>query len=110
MNKQFINKFLPHVIAISIFLIINAIYFSPQLKGDKLYQSDQLNYQGMSKEIRDFREETGEEALWTNSMFGGMPAYQISVKHTNYVNSLKNSILKLVPSPIGFMFFLKPCL
>ena len=34
----------------------------------------------MSKEIVDFSEQTGEEALWTNSMFGGMPAYLTSVQ------------------------------
>lgn len=106
MNKQFIQKITPHLTAVIIFLIISAIYFSPQLKGDKLHQGDQLQFQGMSKEIRDFREETGEEALWTNSMFGGMPAYQISVKNINVVKYLKDLILRIIPRPIGYMFFL----
>ena len=106
MNKQFIKNSISHVIAIFIFLILSAIYFSPQLKGDKLHQGDQIQYQGMSKEIQDFRAEYHTEPLWTNSMFGGMPAYQISVKHNNLIKSLKDSILKIIPRPIGYMFFL----
>lgn len=106
MNKHFIKSILPHLIAILTFLALSAIYFSPQLKGYILHQGDLINYKGMSKEIRDFREETGEEALWTNSMFGGMPAYQISVKHQNVIDSVENAILKVIPRPIGYMFFL----
>ena len=41
---------------------------------------DIKHHKGMSKEVVDFRNEAGEEALWTNSMFSGMPAYQISTK------------------------------
>ena len=39
----------------------------------------------MSKEIKDHRSDYDEEPLWTNSMFGGMPAYQISVKYPNNI-------------------------
>ncbi|HAF31121.1 MAG TPA: hypothetical protein DCG75_18950 [Bacteroidales bacterium] len=106
MNKKFIEGINPHVVAIIIFLVLSAIYFSPQLKGDKLYQHDKLMAQGMSKEIQDFREQTGEETLWTNSAFGGMPAFQISVKSYDLVKKLKDIILKIVPRPIGYMFFL----
>jgi len=97
---------LPHLTAIIIFLIISAIYFSPQLKGDKLHQNDKLQSEGMSKEIADFRKETGEETLWTNSTFGGMPAYQIFVKNNNVIKDLKSVVLRIIPRPIGYMFFL----
>lgn len=106
MNKQFIQKILPHITAIIIFLLLSAIYFSPQLKGYKLHQGDKLQSQGMSKEIVDFRKETGEEALWTNSTFGGMPAYQISIKSSNVVKAIEGFVLRIIPRPIGYMFFL----
>lgn len=106
MNKESIKRIIPHLTAIIIFLVLSAIYFSPQLKGYILHQGDQINYQGMSKEINDFREKTGEEALWTNSMFGGMPAYQISVKDNNLIKDIKNGFLKIIPRPIGYMFIL----
>ncbi len=106
MNKQVIQKILPHITAVIIFLFLSAIYFLPQLNGKKLHQGDQLQFQGMSREIVDFREKTGEETLWTNSAFGGMPAYQISVKNNNLVKTLKNLVLRVIPRPIGYMFFL----
>ena len=64
------------------------ILFQSPAGRKKLFQSDIANFQGASKEIVDFREQTGEEALWTNSMFGGMPAYQISVKYTGNMHQL----------------------
>ncbi|OFX26548.1 MAG: hypothetical protein A2041_13300 [Bacteroidetes bacterium GWA2_31_9b] len=102
----FIKRNIPHIIAIFIFIIISAIYFFPQLNGYRLNQSDHINALGMSKEISDFREQYHSEPLWTNSAFGGMPAYQISTKNSNVINSIKNSILEIIPRPIGYMFFL----
>lgn len=52
---------------------------SPLLEGKTIQQSDIVHFKGMAKELQDYRSETGEEALWTNSMFSGMPAYMISV-------------------------------
>ena len=71
-----------NIIAILIFFGLSIVYFSPIMEGKKIYQSDKVNFIGMSKEISDHREKTGEEALWTNSIFSGMPAYQISRKRT----------------------------
>ena len=68
----------PHLTILLLFIIISGIYFSPLLQGKKLEMHDIKVYKGSSKEIVDFREETGSEDLWTNSMFSGMPAYQIS--------------------------------
>ena len=59
----------------------------------------------MSQEILDYRSKTGEEALWTNSMFGGMPAYQISVHHPNNILTYIDKFFQLyLPRPIGIMF------
>ncbi|MCB2194277.1 MAG: YfhO family protein [Bacteroidetes bacterium] len=105
-KNNILSKLIPHIVAVLIFLVLSAIYFSPQLKGDILYQHDNLQAMGMSKEVRDFRAQTGEEALWTNSAFGGMPAYQISVKDSNLINSFKNFLNKVIPRPLGYLFFL----
>jgi hypothetical protein len=70
------------------FFISMLIYFSPVLEGEELRQHDVIQYEGMSKEINDFREETGKEPLWTNSMFGGMPAYLISVRYNNMLSKI----------------------
>ncbi len=76
---------LPHIVAILIFLLIPSLYFPPMFQGKELSQSDIQGYQGMAREIKDYNEETGEVALWTNSMFGGMPAYFIEMKKPNNI-------------------------
>lgn len=86
-------------------------YFKPAFEpGKALMQSDIVQGTAMSKEIVDFRKaHDGEEPLWTNRMFGGMPAYQISTAyHGNLVGKL-DSILRmdfLFPYPVGVMFLL----
>ncbi|MGV3503319.1 MAG: YfhO family protein [Adhaeribacter sp.] len=76
---DFKAQVLPHLLAVLFFLALTAAYVSPILFEDKsLVQNDILQSKGGSKEILDYREKTGEEALWTNSMFSGMPAYLIN--------------------------------
>ncbi len=109
MNKIPFTKWLPYIGAILIFLIITLVYFFPLLEGKRLYQSDIVQFTGMSKEIADFRKETGTEPLWTNSMFGGMPAYQISTIFTgNLLTYLDRALHLGLPHPAGtvFLYFL----
>ncbi len=81
------------------------VYFSPLLEGKKLDQHDIKMFKGMSKEIVDFREQTGEEALWTNSMFGGMPAWQISVKYNGNLMRFFDKVFTLwLPYPASYVF------
>src|SRR5436853_2995399 len=99
-----VKKYLPHIIAVAVFIAVSLIYFSPLLDGKKqIQQSDAMQFQGTAKEISDFRKEhNGEEALWTNSMFGGMPAYQISVRmHNNLMKYVDNLFQLGLPFPIS---------
>ena len=99
------KRILPHLFAIGIFLALTLVYFSPLLQGKKLYQSDKVNFIGMSKEIKDHRADYGEEALWTNAMFSGMPAYQISVMYgANLVKHIDKLFQGFLPRPAGFVF------
>jgi len=96
---------LPYLAAIAIFVVITLAYFSPLLEGKSLKQSDITQWKGMSKEISDFRDNTGDEALWTNSMFGGMPAYQISVQYKGNVLRYVDQFIQLyLPQPAGMVF------
>lgn len=105
MQKDKIKQLIPHLVAILIFIAVSGIYFYPQLKGLQLNQGDTQRHGAMSKEINDFREKYHKEPLWTNSMFSGMPAYQISTLHSNYVDTFENGfILKVIPRPIGYLF------
>ena len=105
MDKFLIKHIWPYAAAIVFFLIIMLVYFSPVLDGKLPRQDDIQRWRGMSKEIVDYREATGEEALWTNSMFGGMPAYQISVIYNKVLVKHIDNILQLgIPYPISLVF------
>ena len=93
MNKMNFKKILPHVIAILVFVTLSCVYFSPIFSGYSLKQSDIMQYRGMEKEISDNNLMNEKNALWTNSMFSGMPAYQINVKHPNNFISQLDIIL-----------------
>lgn len=90
-----------HLAIIGIFIALCFVYFSPALQGKALYQSDVLMAQGMQKEIMDIKAKDGKGPLWTNSMFGGMPAFQIWVQYPNNVTTYVISFFKTVfPNPI----------
>ena len=105
-NSIFKNKqFLGILFAIIAFAVITLIYFSPILEGKRIKQHDIEMYKGMSQEINDFRDKTGEQSLWTNSMFGGMPAWNIGVKQNSNLMNHINKILNFgFPHPIGAVF------
>ncbi len=95
----------PHLLAVVVFIVVTFLYFPPLLEGKAIRQGDIMQFLGMSKEIVDFREKTGKEALWTNSMFGGMPAYQISVVYKNNVAKKINNVISLkFPVPAVYLF------
>jgi len=88
-----------------LFVGISFAYFSPVLEGKRLDMPDIKNWKGMSKEVVDFRETTGEEALWTNSMFSGMPAYQISTKYkANLIQYIDKALMLGLPRPANMLF------
>ena len=99
------KQILPHVISVTMFLIITMAYFQPLMKGKELRQGDIMNYKGMSKEIFDFRDQYHSEPLWTNSMFGGMPAYQITVMYYGNLVRFFDKVFTLwLPHPAGLVF------
>ncbi len=100
-----LKRLYPHIIAIVIFLAVSLLYFFPVIEGKQIVQHDIAQWEGMSKEIQDFRNEFHEEPLWTRSMFGGMPAYQISVIYGANLLQYVNSALTLgLPTPVNFIF------
>ena len=105
MKRLAIKNIYPHLLAILLFLTLTFAYFSPMLQGKGLEQHDIVQYKGMSKEIVDFRKTTGEEPLWTNSMFGGMPAYLISIVYKGNLFRYVDKIFTLnIPSPARYLF------
>ena len=93
------------VAAIIAFAVITLVYFSPVLQGKRIKQHDIEMHLGMSKEITDFRDATGEQTLWTNRPFGGMPTWNISAKSQgNLTEPIYKSLDLGFPYPIGSVF------
>ncbi len=108
MKNNFFQKnknILSIVAAIIAFAVITLIYFNPVLQGKRIKQHDIEMHLGMSQEINDFREATGEQTLWTNAPFGGMPAWNISVQPKgNLTNPVYKGLSLGFPHPIGSVF------
>ena len=92
--------------ALAVFLLVSALYFAPQFRGEVLPQHDVLQYEGMSRDIYQTREATGEDPQWTGGMFSGMPAYLINVAYpAQLVKNTVGRITRLIGTPAGFLFF-----
>jgi hypothetical protein len=91
------------LIIILLFIIVTFSYMPSLLQGDTLGASDLKTWAGMAKEVQDFRKTTGQEALWTNSMFGGMPAYLISAGYPGNLTVHLLNITNAIPKPANYM-------
>ena len=102
--KNNIRPFLPHILAIVLFTIISFAYFYPVLEGKVLSANDSNVSRINSKEIHDFRAEEGKEPLWTNSIFGGMPAYLISTLYPGNLFKKLDTFLRVFKMPVSVLF------
>jgi hypothetical protein len=105
------KKLLPHIAAIVIFLIVAVVYCKPALEGKVVAQHDIQGWRGMSQQSVEFKEKHGHWPLWTNSMFSGMPAYQIALDaRTNITVGYIGSVITLgLPDPINWFFLACIC-
>ena len=76
------KKLLPYVVAITVFVGIAMFYCAPILEGKVLIQGDTNNWKCAAQEARAFYDEHGYSPWWTNSMFSGMPTYQITGQYS----------------------------
>lgn len=114
MNKTVLTKFAPHIAAFLLFIVISFMYFSPVLEGKQLIGHDTESWMCMAKETLDYNATHNDVTLWTNSMFGGMPTYQISMTQPynliKYVEDLihlfPNTVYNLMLYLIGFYILL----
>ena len=105
------KKILPHLIAVAIFLIVAVIYCKPALDGKVVQQLDIQGWRGMAQQSFEFKDKNGYYPLWTNSMFSGMPAYQIAMDARSSISiGYLTSVLTLgLPVPISFFFLACIC-
>ncbi|MDE6225820.1 MAG: hypothetical protein K2M25_06755, partial [Muribaculaceae bacterium] len=102
-------KLVQMLIAVVVMAIISLSFFHPDaIEGNTLRQYDMLQGQAIGEETHNFLEQTGEKSWWTNSLFGGMPTFQISPTYSS--NSLFNWISTIyglgLPSPANLLFMM----
>jgi hypothetical protein len=95
----------PHLFAIGIFLVVAAIFCKPAIQGMAVEQQDLMQWKGMAQDGFNYKEKHGDFPEWTNSMFGGMPAYAIAFESNAYIANYLTKILTFgLPEPISYFF------
>ena len=111
MLKSIFKSALPHIIAVAIFAIVAIVYCKPAMEGKVLQQQDITQWKGMAQDAFSFKEKYGHTPLWSNSMFGGMPAYQTTgVGGFDYSVGWIDQLLTLrLAEPISLFFLASLC-
>jgi len=86
------------------FALVALLFYYPLLSGKTLLQSDIRQYQGMSRQLQEHREATGEETYWIDNAFGGMPTYQLGAKFPADVLQPIYSFFRILPRPAHILF------
>lgn len=105
MNFDF-KKLVPHAIAVAVFIVVALIYCKPAFEGKVLNAHDNIGWKGMAQQSFEQKEKLGHFPKWTNSMFGGMPTYQIALEGTHKISfHYVSYVLTLgLPKPANFFF------
>ena len=104
MNKVLIRKSLIHLYTAIGFAVLSMIFYSPLLDGKKLYQSDINQYEAMSREIQENRENIPDEVYWIDNAFGGMPTFQLGAKFAYDILSPFHLLFRFIPRPAHTLF------
>lgn len=110
MNQSLFKRFLPHLIAVGVIVLVMLAYFSPIMGGKVLKQHDVTQWRASYEEIARFQEKSGERTFWTNSMFSGMPSYLVGpTYHYNATDKILRTVNAVMTSPLDTIFLLYIC-
>lgn len=101
------KRYLPDVLVVLLFAVISFAYFFPaDIDGKVLYRHDSSAGRGMGREASEYYEHTGEVTRWTNSVFCGMPTYQITpgYKSLDALTDVVNIYHLGLPENVWFLF------
>lgn len=101
------KKCLPDILAIAFFVLISVAYFFvPMTHGEVLGNGDNTAGKGLGRDLQKYTEKTGETSRWTNSVFSGMPTYQIapSYKSTSVLTHLEQAYHLWLPQYVWYLF------
>ena len=101
------KRLIPDVIAIVFFAVISFVYFCPAVtQGRILSQHDSVAGIGAGQEHSEYHQRTGKITRWTNSVFGGMPTYQLapSYESTNLLHQIADLYHLYLPTYVWYVF------
>ena len=101
------KKLIPDMVAVVLFAVISFVYFYPAVtEGRILSQHDSVAGIGAGQESKEYMERTGERTRWTNSIFGGMPTYQMSPSYesTDMLKAIENLYHLYLPTYVWYVF------
>ena len=108
MFNTLLKKLYPHLLVILIFIVVISYFFYPHWQGKVIQQGDVSSWQGSAREIIDYNKTHPDDpALWTGTMFSGMPSYQISTPMDyNFFNYIQKLLaLGFLTGPIAIFFY-----
>ena len=103
------RKFLESIAGVAIILLITLIYFAPDIfDGNVLRQHDTVQGIANGQEVKQFEAETGETSRWTNSLFSGMPTFQISPSYgsSSLITAVERAYSLWLPNPANLVFIM----
>ena len=101
------KRLIPDMVAVLVFAVISFAYFCPAVtEGRILSQHDSVAGIGAGQESKEYMEQTGERTRWTNSIFGGMPTYQMSPSYdsTDLLKGVENLYHLYLPTYVWYVF------
>lgn len=101
------KRILPDIVVVILFAVISFVYFFPAVtEGRILSQHDNAAGIGAGQEAKEYQERTGERTRWTNSIFGGMPNYQLAPSYdsTDTLKSVENLYHLYLPTYVWYVF------
>ena len=102
-----LKKCLPDAIVVALFAVISFAYFLvPVSQGKILFRHDSQASVGLGQELTEYEQRTGEVTRWTNSLFSGMPTYQISPAYssTDGLSAVMAAYHLWLPDYVWFLF------
>ncbi len=109
---QLLRSALPHFIAVVLLMATAVSFYSKSFDGYRLRMPDIEHFIATAKEVNDHRARTdGEQALWTDSQFGGMPTFQLGLRtHDVNAGSWLSRTLRLgIPQPADHLWMALLC-
>jgi hypothetical protein len=109
MKNPLLQKALPHIIAIAIFLLVSVLFCKPILDGDVINQHDNVGWKGMAQNAFEYKEKNGHYPLWNPNLFSGMPNYQVAMQGKSVLPDMVKIFSLGMPKPINFFFLACLC-